>query len=117
MTTATKQIEITLLKGSRVKEVIDVPEGLTIMEDGKEASFDRMFRILSQEKGDERLVWNSRSLGELQDAKRMFVELVKKGLKPFCVGLDGVATSEVMREFDPNAEEVIFMPMGLVCGG
>jgi hypothetical protein len=47
----------------------------------------------------------------------MFVNLIKKGLKPFRVGVDGKATSEVMDEFDPHAEEVIFLPQALVAGG
>jgi hypothetical protein len=88
------------------------------MEDGQEKPAGHfMFRILSQEKGDERLTWDSSSLRELQGAKEMFVNLIKKGLKPFRVGVDGKATSEVMDEFDPHAEEVIFLPQALVAGG
>jgi hypothetical protein len=117
-TTTKSQIEVTLVQGSKLKETFEIPEGVTVAtDDGDLTGFDRMFRILSQEKGDERLVWNSRSLVDIQGAKKMFIEFVKKGLKPFRVGIDGKATSEVMREFDPLAEEVIFMPMALVVGG
>ena len=119
MTEATaRQIELTILAGSRVKEKFDVPDELQILEDGQEVPEGHsIFRILSQEKGDERLTWCSQSLQEIQAAKKMFVDLIKKGLKPFRVGIDGKATSEVMDEFDPSAEEVIFLPQALVAGG
>lgn len=119
MTEITKRsIEVTLISGTRLKESIEVPDGLTILEDNQEVPTDHnIFRILSQEKGDERLTWNSRSLMEIRAAKDMFVSLVKKGLKPFKVGINGEATSDVMQEFDPSAEEVIFLPQALVRGG
>lgn len=120
MTESTEQrtIEFTALAGTSVKESITVPDEITILEDGQEPDKDHfVFRILSPEKGDERLTWNSRSLMEIRAAKEMFVELIKKGLKPFRVGLNGAATSNVMDEFDPSAEEVIFLPQALVAGG
>lgn len=118
MTSLARTISITLLAGTNVKEDIAIPEGIEILEDGRQPPNGYfMFRILSQEKGDERLVWNSRSLREIHAAKEMFVDLIKKGLKPFKVGLNGKATSEVMNEFDPTAEEVIFLPQAFVAGG
>lgn len=117
-TAEARTIELTTLAGTSIKEKIEVPDGVHIMEDGDEKPASHfMFRILSQEKGDERLTWDSTSLRELQAAKQMFVNLIKKGLKPFRVGTDGKATSEVMDEFDPHAEEVIFLPQALVAGG
>jgi hypothetical protein len=110
-------IEFTALANTSLKEQVAVPDGLHVVEDTVPPEHDRMFRILSPEKGDERLTWNSRSLAELQAAKQMFKDLIKKGLKPFKVGLDGAATSDVMHEFDPLAEEVIFLPQALVAGG
>lgn len=113
-----RTIELTVMSGTQLKESIDVPDGIHVMEDGQEKPAGHfMFRVLSQEKGDERLTWDSASLRELQAAKQMFVNLIKKGLKPFRVGIDGAATSEVMDEFDPHAEEVIFLPQALVAGG
>lgn len=119
MTEMTKRvIEFTVVSGTRLKEVVDVPEELTILEDNQAVPENHfVFRILSQEKGDERLTWNSRSLMEIQAAKKMFVDLIKKGLKPFKVGVSGEATSEIMTEFDPSAEEVIFLPHKMVMGG
>lgn len=115
---ATQTILLTTLAGTKLKEEIELPDGIKVLEDNQEIPDDHfIFRILSQEKGDERLIWNSRSLADIQAAKRMFVELIKKGLKPFKVGINGAATSEVMDEFDPTAEEVIFLPQAFVVGG
>lgn len=113
-----RTIEFTVIHGTKLKETIKVPNEMVILEDDQKVrDHHHVFRILSPEKGDERLTWDSRSLMELQAAKRMFIDLVKKGLKPFRVGVNGQATSEVMSEFDPSAEEVIFLPQALVCGG
>lgn len=109
-------IDISLLSGTKLKETLEVPKELQLA-DKRPTEFHRMFRILHPEKGDERLVWDSRVLKEIRAAKDMFVNLIKKGLKPFKVGLDGKATAEVMTEFDASAEEVIFLPSALVTGG
>jgi hypothetical protein len=76
-----------------------------------------MFRILSQEDGDERVVWNSHNLGEISDAKRMFDSLVEQGFVPYRVELDGKRSTSVMDEFDPAAEEIIFAPVHQAVGG
>ena len=111
-------IEFSAVRGSRVAETLDVPEDITVLDDGQAVpQGNNLFRILSPQKGDERLTWNSRSLAELQAAKQLFVDLIKKGLKPFRVGVDGKATADAMSEFDPHAEEVIFLPQALVAGG
>jgi len=117
MSTVSKVIKLRTLQGSTLSEDYEVPEGLHIVEDEIPSDHNRMFRILSQEKGDERVTWDARSLADIRAAKQMFVDFVKKGLKPFKVGLDGKASAEVMREFDPLAEEVIFLPMARVAGG
>jgi hypothetical protein len=118
--TATYQefIEVTPLKGSRLKEQVGVPEALTVLKDGQKPSkFQHMFRIMTPKDGDKRVVWDSRDLAQIEEAKAMFDECVLKGLVPYRVGLDGRATSEVMDEFDPDAEEVIFLPIAAAVGG
>lgn len=95
----------------------DVPDELTICEEDAAPPGCGMLRILTKEDGDKRVVWNRAILQEIVAAKKMFVDLVKKGLVPYRVGTDGAATSEVMDEFDPEAEEVIFLPVALVRGG
>lgn len=117
MSTVSRVIKLRVLQGSSLSEDYEVPDGLHVVEDEVPNNHNRMFRILSQEKGDERVTWDARSLADIRAAKQMFVDFVKKGLKPFRVGLDGKASAEVMQEFDPLAEEVIFLPMARVAGG
>jgi hypothetical protein len=109
---------VTLISHTNIKEEVEVPEGITLMPPGFEVqSHHRVFRILDPAKGDERLVWDSRNFIDIKAAREMFISLIKKGLKPFRVGLNGQASAEVMQEFDPLAEEVIFLPMAAVVGG
>jgi hypothetical protein len=113
-----RTIDISPLMGSKLTTTIEVPEGIQILEAGEEKpAGHRMFRILHPAKGDERLTWDSQNFADIKGAKKMFVDLVEKGLTPYRVGVDGKATSEVMDEFDPMAEEVIFLSHALVAGG
>lgn len=82
-----------------------------------EASDFGCFRMMSQADGDKRVVWCRRVLAEISAAKKMFMDLLSKGMIPYKVGVDGAATSAVMTEFDPTAEEVIFMPVKAIAGG
>jgi len=84
-----------------------------------EASMENFgcFRIMSQKDGDKRVVWCRRVMAEIKAAKQMFMDLLSRGMVPYKVGTDGVATAEVMDEFDGTAEEVIFMPMKAIVGG
>jgi len=75
------------------------------------------FRILSQKDGDKRVVWNRMVMAEIKAAKKMFMDLLKQGMVPYKVGVDGKAMVEEMQEFDATAEEVIFMPVKAVSGG
>lgn len=75
------------------------------------------FRILSQKDGDKRVVWCRRVLAEIASAKKMFLELISKGMIPYKVGVNGQASANEMKEFDPTAEEVIFMPVRAIAGG
>lgn len=96
---------------------VSVPERLQILGDGDKPKGNRCFRIMTPRDGDKRVVWDSRDFDQINDAKSMFDECVAQGLVPYKVGTDGRATSEVMDEFDPEAEEVIFLPIAAVVGG
>lgn len=105
------------------KNQVEIPEILqrgedevwskTWLEDDQDR---RLYRILGKH-GDERVVWNCRVLAEIGAAKKMFTDLLSKGMLPYKVGTDGKRTSEVMDEFDPSAEEVIFLPVKAIAGG
>lgn len=121
--TLTRSINIPLLSGTNLREDIEVPAELKILEGTDEPELGCCaIRILDPQFGDKRITWDSRSLAEIQAAKKMFVELIKKGYKPYKVSADGKKSNEVMTEFDPSAEEVvmveiIMVPMPLVVGG
>lgn len=105
-------------KASSGYQEVNLPDSLKLAKDGDKPEPGKgMFRIMTPEDGDVRVVWDSRSLDEIEDAKMMFDELKDKGLTPFKVGVDGQATSEEMEEFDCEAEEIIFLPMEMVAGG
>jgi hypothetical protein len=97
---------------------IEVPDELSILNDQQEIPQGHgVFRILTKEDGDKRVVWDNRSLAQIRDAQSMFKDMIKKGLVPYKVGLDGKTTAEVMDVFDPLAEEVIFLPAPMLAGG
>lgn len=75
------------------------------------------FRIMSQADGDKRVVWCRKVIAEIKAAKKMFLDLISKGMVPYKVGVDGQASAMEMKEFDPTAEEVIFMPIKAISGG
>ena len=96
---------------------IEIPDSLLVQNANETSEMDRVFRVMTADDGDKRVVWDSRVLQQIRDAKEMFVNLVKQGLVPYNVGVDGKATDQVMKEFDPTAEEVLFLPVAMVAGG
>ncbi len=117
MTTATP--ELTVLEFCPVRGGVKtrIETELQKLDDGQQPQAGQhCFRIMN-ENGDDRLVWDSGSIREINAAKKAFLDLVKKNMTPYRVGVGGNASSEVMDEFDPAAEEVIFMDTALVAGG
>lgn len=116
-------VDVSVLAGpdgrpSNVTEPLAIPPELTVLPGSTQPKPGQFaFRILSPVYGDQRIVWDSCSLAEINAAKELFTDLIKKGLTPYKVGRDGKKSSEVMREFDATAEEVIFVPIKLVVGG
>ena len=105
-------------KGSQASAPIEIPDELVLLEGKQEPKKGNgVFRILSPQFGDQRVTWDSASLQEINAAKKLFLDLVKQGLTPYKVGLDGKKTSEVMREFEATSEEIIFVPTKLITGG
>lgn len=99
-----------------------VPDPILIVKDSEMTQFkDRqtfgMFRVLTRLDGDKRVVWNKFSLPEIEAARQMFADLIKKGLAAFKVDSKGKQTSEIMQEFDPQAEEILFVPVKALCPG
>jgi hypothetical protein len=120
METATeRKIELSLIQGSKIAKEFTIPAGLGVIDNPQEtppAGFG-CFRVMTPKDGDKRVVWDSQDFSQIREAKEMFDELVAEGLCPYRVGTNGRASSDVMDEFDPHAEEVIFMPIAMVAGG
>lgn len=66
-------------------------------------------RILSSSGGDDRLSWDASNIAQLKEARLKFYELLDKGYLAFVVDDDtGKPTSEMIMEFEPFLEEVVF---------
>lgn len=118
-----RKIDVSMLrfgnKPSKLSTTIKIPDNLGVMENPSQKAPEGFgcFRIMTPKDGDKRVVWDSRDFAQITEAKAMFDELVVQGLVPYCVGINGRASSEVMIEFDPYAEEIIFLPVAMVAGG
>jgi hypothetical protein len=117
MTTAFTDRTLEAFAGNKV----EVPVNITILDKGvefPEVKGTCRWRVLSQKDGDSRLTWNNMNIAEINAAQDMFEDMIENGgMEAFKVGVDGQMSSEKMTEFDPHAEEVIFMPMKAIVGG
>lgn len=111
-------LDISSLKGSKLGFKVDLPDSIRLLKDGEKLKPGQcVMRVPTPDHGDERVVWDSGDFQQIADAKTMFDQLVCQDLTPYRVGVNGKATSEVMDEFDPFAEEIIFVPIAMVVGG
>lgn len=98
--------------------IVTIPEALGILGDNEEVPAGNVcWRILSKDHGDKRVVWDATSIPQISEARRLFDKLKQEGMVAYRVGVDGQASSEEMKEFDPYAEEVLFLQMRHVVGG
>jgi hypothetical protein len=111
-----------------VKREVEIPATLKMLDDSEEIPAGHsVFSILNQDDGDKRIVWDSRNLAEIRDAKDLFDRLIAEGMRPYVVTHDGKKTHEIMTIFDPIAEEVlmgdhpksevVFTPQKALVGG
>lgn len=80
----------------------------------------RMMRVATENAGDERFSWDANDFAQINEAKRFFNEMVAKGMVAYRVDPKGRRSGEVIRVFDPHAEEMIFAPVNVpraVVGG
>lgn len=59
--------------------------------------------------GHTRVIWDEDKAAEVENARRTFDDLTKKGYKAFRVKKDG-SEGEPMKSFDANAEKMILVP-------
>jgi hypothetical protein len=110
-------ITASIIQNTKIEQTFTVPNSLKLLQGSEIPSNSGVLRIMTPKDGDKRVVWNRDSLAEISDAKKMFDDLSSSGLTPFKVGVGGKATAEIMDEFDPFAEEIIFMPRKMLAGG
>ena len=106
----TEYVDVPILQGSVLTVPVAIPKPLRVLDGVEPPPKHGMFHIMNPRDGDKRIVWDSNSLAEIRAAKQMFDDLVKQGSQPFHVGTGGKATAKKMDEFDPMAEQVIFLP-------
>lgn len=110
-------VEVPVIDKCNATVQIQIPKSLQVVDEVVPPPKHGMFFIVNWKDGDKRVVWDSCSLIEIQAAKEMFDNLKKEGLKPYKIGINGLATSQIMEEFDPMAEQVMFLPISLLKGG
>lgn len=100
---------------------VEVPDELSVREEvgslSEKARTKRvygMFKILTVDDNDCYIVWNRLVTTEVKAAKEMFLELTGHGLVPHNVSSNGDKNSDAMNEFDPDAEEIFFLPVTAV---
>lgn len=80
----------------------------------QETSDKSVLRIMDPKAGDLKTVWSADNADEVELVRGQFDSAKKRGLVPYKVDRKG-GRAEVMREFDPAAEAIIFAPP--VAGG
>ena len=113
-------IGISVIAYSKVQATVDVPDSLKITTDLDTPNEEGhgCFRVLSVDAGDERVIWDRNDPDQIRDAKGLFASLLNQGQVPYAIGYDGKPNmNKQLTDFDPNAEEIVFIPTRLVVGG
>jgi hypothetical protein len=79
-----------------------VNEALTAPPDGKH------WMAITDHTGDTKIMWSKDNEDEIENARRSFDNMKKKGYTAFRVTGKNGEPGEQMREFDPDAERIIF---------
>jgi len=81
------------------------------MEAATETVVEKPAHVMSTlgPEGDVKKIWDPTKPDEVEDAKRSFNDLRKKGYLAFSVNAEG-DKGEQLNEFDPNAKSMIMVP-------
>jgi hypothetical protein len=112
-------VEIRTLYGSELSVKVRIPDGLREVDQyGSVAPGHCTISVPTPQDGDKRFAWDPNHIGEIHEAKAFFDACVAEGLVPYHIdSASGEATSTVMKEFDPHAGQVVFLPVVLVKAG
>jgi len=105
---------------------VKLENNLRILEDKQNVPKGHgLFRILHQDFGDKRLIWDVSDFSQIAEARQIFKDLIAEGFVPYIIDkITGEPTNMPMANFDPMAEEVfmeereiIMSPMHSAVGG
>ena len=110
-------IEISPVKGSKLRGSVKVPDKLVILG-SKEQPCKGWWccRIPTSKHGDKRVVWDASDSDHVVEARKFFDLLIEQGMVPYAVAPDGKLPATIMDDFDPKAEEVMFLAVAAVVG-
>ncbi len=112
-------------KPSKLKTDIDV-QSMKVLEDKADLPKGHgLFRILHQDYGDKRLVWDTKDFAQINEARQIFKDLIAQGFVPYLVDKKtGEPTTMPMAQFDAlegevwmEEHEIIMAPMQAAVGG
>lgn len=105
-TATTNTIEVNVL--GRLKKKIELPPGVRVLgpDESVPDGYD-VIRLLHQDHGDIRIVWDSEDIGQITDAKETFNQLIEEGMVPYLVDPETGEATSITDEFDPFAEELV----------
>ncbi len=114
----TDTLEIPVFKGGKGTVSVPAPK-LESLDDPRANPLPGWgcFRVMTEKDGDKRYTWDRHDFAQIHEAKAFFDKCVAEGLVPHRVGVGGKASAEIMVEFDPMAEEIVFIPVKMVTGG
>jgi len=94
-------------KPTNLKIEVEINELKSIGDNETPLDYQGMFRILHQDFGDKRIVWDRFNLDSVREAKELFSKLIEEGFVPYRIDAQtGDPTEIPMSEFDVSAEEV-----------
>lgn len=120
MSTLTEDKSVIVINPMHTASVeVEIPSNLRVWGDTTRnlPPGHKLFRVINQKDGDKRIVWDSHSLAEINEAKRLFDNLVEQGMTPYAVDPQGKRSATVLAEFSPDAEEIVFAPIAALVGG
>ena len=111
-------IEVSTVKGGKKKVELEFSKLQTLENptDKPPAGFCCM-SVPTEKDGDKRVIWEKNDLEQIAEAQLAFNRLLEEGMEAHRVGTDGKKTSEKITEFDPHAEQIIFVQLQMVAGG
>jgi len=123
MTTVTVSAFSAGKKPSNLKTDIEV-QSLQILDNNERPKGHGLFRILHQDYGDKRLIWDTKDFAQINEAREIFKKLIAEGFVPYLIGNNGEPTKMPMAQFDAMAgevwmeeKEIIMVPMQAAVGG